>query len=454
MTNINDSDDVFKCIVNKNKNDFEFDIIFNDKSNFEDEMISHFNERNLNREIIDDVSPVMSYLLYDIAVNKKFYSNEKIKEINTISFYKEKAKLWCDNKKDKKEKEDKNIWEKMIILQWIEEDKKIDEIKKEIQNQIEKYYVKKAEDEQELRNKQEKEMQEANIKQLPLDVIVNKHIIELNTFNNEHKALFIDLVDRLKSFYEETIEKAYQEYKDKYKSSTVLEKVLPFNKEEKDELTSELFYYNILVGRQSSIEIFLYQVKDLIYNDLKREFKHNIEHNIDSNINTVYDMAKKTYTFSSNLTAMLNFFTYNTIENKIQFLFDNFSSGNILNEVIFDNIVKVFDIIEGKIRNGNSPNQYDIITTKHSNQSGFDILFNVYLNDFSIKEEDMKTSLYNTLYSCNAFKISTLIIPLEKILERFYNVNKFSEFKVFILHIKSFINLIREVYERLCSIGM
>ena len=151
---------------------------------------------------------------------------------------------------------------------------------------------------------------------------------------------------------------------------------------------------------------------------------------------------------------MLNFFTYNTIENKIQFLFDNFSSGDILNEVIFDNIVKVFDTIEGKIRNGNPPTKYDIITTKHSNLSGFDILFNVYLNDFSIEEEDMKTSLYNTLYSCNAYKISTLIIPLEKILERFYNVNKFSEFKVFILHIKSFINIISEVYERLCSMGM
>ena len=448
MTNKNDSDDLFKCIVNKNKNYFEFDIIFNHKSNFEDEMISHFSERNLNREIIDEVAPVMSYLLYDIAVNKKFYSDEKIKEINTISFYKEKAKWWCDNKKEKKDKEDKNIWEKMLILQWIEEDKKIDEIKKEIQNQIDKYYVKKAEDEQELRNKQEKEMQEANIKQLPLDVIVNKHIIELNTFNNEHKALFIDLIERLKSLYTETIEKSYQLYKDRYNTSTVVRAI---NKEEKkDELTSELFYYNILVGRQSSIEIFLYQVKDLLYNDLKREFIHNI----DSNINTVYDIANKTYTYSSNLTAMLNFFTYNTIENKIQFLFDNFSSGDILNEVIFDNTVKVFDTIEGKIRNGNPPTKYDIITTKHSNLSGFDILFNVYLNDFSIEEEDMKTSLYNTLYSCNAYKISTLIIPLEKILERFYNVNKFSEFKVFILHIKSFINIISEVYERLCSMGM
>ena len=416
MTNKNDSDDLFKCIVNKNKNYFEFDIIFNHKSNFEDEMISHFSERNLNREIIDEVAPVMSYLLYDIAVNKKFYSDEKIKEINTISFYKEKAKWWCDNKKEKKDKEDKNIWEKMLILQWIEENKKIDEIKKEIQNQIDKYYVKKAEDEQELRNKQEKEMQEANIKQLPLDVIVNKHIIELNTFNNEHKALFIDLIERLKPLYTETIEKSYQLYKDRYNTSTVVRAI---NKEEKkDELTSELFYYNILVGRQSSIEIFLYQVKDLLYNDLKREFIHNI----DSNINTVYDIANKTYTYSSNLTAMLNFFTYNTIE--------------------------------GKIRNGNPPTKYDIITTKHSNLSGFDILFNVYLNDFSIEEEDMKTSLYNTLYSCNAYKISTLIIPLEKILERFYNVNKFSEFKVFILHIKSFINIISEVYERLCSMGM
>ena len=47
MTNKNDSDDLFKCIVNKNKNYFECDIIFNHKSNFEDEMISHLKDNGL-----------------------------------------------------------------------------------------------------------------------------------------------------------------------------------------------------------------------------------------------------------------------------------------------------------------------------------------------------------------------------------------------------------------------
>ena len=67
-------------------------------------------------------------------------------------------------------------------------------------------------EDEELRSKQEKEMQEANLKRLQLDLIVNRHIDEINKFNYHSENKLIKFIALKKDVNLQNIENIFQEF--------------------------------------------------------------------------------------------------------------------------------------------------------------------------------------------------------------------------------------------------
>lgn len=351
----------------------------------------------------------------------------------------------------------KNIFEKIIELEMMEKGEEIRNYERELFYQIDNFYKIKSKNEQILRNNQEQEMQSANLNNLPLDAIVNHHISQLSSFSSEYKQKFIEMIVVLSHNYAEKINQIYKNCNEIIHLSDYC-----INHNEKEEKTknensfqsAELFFINFSFQNivQSSVSISIYQVEDLLDNDLANLInKNQIKLG-----NSVYDEYKCSKGYGKKLTAMLNYFSYNNNENKMTFLFDKFLSANTLaKEFLFENINSIFNNIESSITIGKQPKEYDIICSKHWNPFFMDLLLNVYINSFSAFTEDIiNESIGNIIYYCNIHKISNLIIPLEIILDKGLKINKFSEFKTFIHYVKNLISLIKNVYNTLSSLGM
>jgi len=77
-------------------------------------------------------------------------------------------------------------------------------------------------EDEELRIKQEKEMQEANLKRLQLDLIVNRHINEINKFNRQSEEKLIKLISVKRDSYLQNVESIFQEFFENIKSSDLI----------------------------------------------------------------------------------------------------------------------------------------------------------------------------------------------------------------------------------------
>ena len=317
----------------------------------------------------------------------------------------------------------------------------------EILLQIDNFYKIQSKNEQILRSKQEQEMQTANLNNLPLDAIVNQHISQLCSFSSEYKQKFIEMSIILSHNFTEKIEQIYKNCKEIIHLSDYCIINNSFQ-------SIELFFINFSFQNlvQSSISITIYQVEDLLENDLP----NLINKNQNKGGNSLYDEYKYSKGYGNKITALLNYFSYNTNENKMTFLFDKFLSSNaLIKEVLFENINSIFNKIESTIISGKQLEEYDIICSKHWNPLLMDLLLNVYINSFSTFTENIiNESIGNIIYFCNIHTISHLIIPLEIILDKAFKINKFSEFKIFIKSVKNLISLIKNIYNTLSSLGM
>lgn len=77
-------------------------------------------------------------------------------------------------------------------------------------------------EDEDLRIKQEKEMQEANLKKLQLDLIVNRHIDEINKLNKQSEEKLIKLISIKRDVYLQNLENIFQDFFENIKSSDLI----------------------------------------------------------------------------------------------------------------------------------------------------------------------------------------------------------------------------------------
>lgn len=454
MEKLNYHEGIYKIINNTSKK-IEYDFLCSNQ-NFEQELISFFTKNQLPLSTIDEVLPLMNYLFYQVKLNKKFYNKNDIDQIIDSSFNFVKN-FQNESMITKVQTSPKNIFEKIIELEMMNKSEEIRNYEHEILLQIDNFYKIQSKNEQILRSKQEQEMQSANLNNLPLDAIVNQHISQLCSFSSEYKQKFIEMIIILSHNFAEKIEQIYNNCNE----IIHLSDYCIINNEREEKVTKEnsfqsieLFFINFSFQNlvQSSISITIYQVEDLLENDLP----NLINKNQNKEGNSLFDEYKYSKGYGNKITAMLNYFSYNTNENKMTFLFDKFLSANaLIKEVLFENINSIFNKIESTIISGKKLEEYDIICSKHWNPLLMDLLLNVYINSFSTFTENIiNESIGNIIYFCNIHRISHLIIPLEIILDKAYKINKFSEFKIFIKSVKNLMSLIKNIYNTLSSLGM
>ena len=207
----------FKIIVNLNdKNNLCLEETVSENEDYEKYLVNKFTEEKISLNIYEEILPLIKELEINILKNKKFYSNEKEKEnLLYISFYEEILKNWLQYDKKNKElklekklEENVNLWEKILILKTINNDKiknKINSYKENIIN----LFQEKEKEELKLRSKQEEEMRYANLNNINLDNIVNNHIFQLNKFNLDYKE---KLIEKLKENSNNFIKFINQDY--------------------------------------------------------------------------------------------------------------------------------------------------------------------------------------------------------------------------------------------------
>ena len=262
----------------------------------------------------------------------------------------------------------------------------------------------------ELRNKQEREMQEANLKNLQLDLIVNRHINEINKFSKDYQINLIELLDSIRDNFVKSIETSYQEFFENIDSHNLI-----YNSENKliqlsikrDNLSSlteksgeisSPFYKEIVkfgIFNRFRLNLYFYNLKD--YTD--SNFKNHLHRNNENEDNTLNDIYKLDQSFGEHNIALLNFFTYDKGEERIIHLIDSLNSYNnkVHSELFFESFLKFFNKIEKHLQKEVYPFNNDIFVTKHSNFI-YDIILNIYKQDES-QPEDLNTSN-------NCFKIS------------------------------------------------
>jgi len=110
----------------------------------------------------------------------------------------------------------------LVLLSHYNYQKRFIDLVKSFEQDIEDLaYLRKKEDE-ELRIKQEKEMQEANLKRLQLDLIVNRHIEEINKFNCQSEEKLIKLISLKRDNYLQNLENIFQEFYENIKSTDLI----------------------------------------------------------------------------------------------------------------------------------------------------------------------------------------------------------------------------------------
>ena len=458
--------------LNNNKNlILEEEIIENE--NYNNNLESIFLKDKIPLFILDEISPLIEEMIINKNKNKNFYNTEKEKEeLNYISFYDEILKNWIEyDKKNKELKNEKKLeenvkqWEKLLILKKINNDKIQNKIKLYKEN-INNLFKERENEELKLRTQQEEEMRYANINNIPLDNIVNNHIFQLNKFNNDFKEKLIEkLNDNLNDFNKfinidydallHIIDKSY------FDNDTKRIYTLKFLKVEKKNIKNEkeqiyffknFYYFNQgnSFKNQIKINFDIYLVNDLLYNDMKKILLLKEENKVN-----LYETLRKNYTFGDKIISFLNFFTFNQNENKLIHLNENLFKGEIINEIYFENIIKKFNLIEKDIINNNKiPKKNYITITKHSNLNSFDLIIHCFIEKFSkITDEEIINSFIKIINICNQYKIDFLIIPLEKILESFNHINKYSDFNNLINGIKKVYDNIKKAIQQILNDG-
>jgi hypothetical protein len=415
-------------------------------------------------------------------------------------------------------------WQKLVLIKFYDQSEKLLEFRKCFRENFENFLKKKESEENELRSKQEKEMQEANLKNLQLELIVNRHISELNKFSREYKEKYTLFKIEWKDNYLRTIEDSFQNFFESLDQASIIynrdnkivqikfnplvqKNSLSFNnsfldktdkksgKSVKSTKSNELkkadsktnfsvnlsaikdknliFHQRINFGLFNKNRLNLYTIKvndhiennikqiysELIFKDLKNKFgaalnSNNMINNVinstqnDSEEMSINDILRYSDTFGENILAMMNFFTYDKAEMKIVHLLESLdqnvnvtSLSQFENELFFDNFMKTFNILEEKCSKGILPSEFDFFITNHEGIQSFDILINIFVSKEKLNEDDLlsgKNYFYHIIlvfkiiiYFVNIYKINILILPLEKIIDKFFKINRFSDFKNF-----------------------
>jgi hypothetical protein len=297
-----------------------------------------------------------------------------------------------------------------------------------------KFLTQKNSNEEDLRLKQEREMRDANTKRLQLDLIVNRHIGELNKFTKDYEDKMIDFICNFRDNFLKTIEQSYQEFFENidtnlliYNSDNKLIQLKLKKNEGKNMLSSQdlnsdnksvrsaksekrdngiFFNFKITLGIfvRNKLHLYFIGVKDLIENDLKITFKNYHQHMhsslpIGSKINenesdfTLNDIFKSSDNFGELVYAMVNFFSFDPVELKVNHLLDylNQKESKLQNELFFESFGKFFTKIENQCSKGLLPYEFDIFITKHTAVQSFDILINIFLRNNEFSEQEVST---------------------------------------------------------------
>lgn len=327
-------------------------------------------------------------------------------------------------------------WQKFAIIKFFKKFDQILEFEKTVANNYNQLLIQKEKDENELRSKQEKEMQEANIKNLQLDLIVNRHIGELDKFLKEYEGKIINFKHNCRENFLKVIEQSFQQFIENidpgliiYNSDNKLiqiknkavggsttidnsdtKSVKSTKSDKKNSVslpnTDDVFFthkINFGIFNKNRLNFYFFKVNDYIDNDLKIKFAqyyrtiHLIQANskvsTDNEDVTLNDILKSSDNFGENVFAMINFFTFNKTEAKIVHMFDSLKdvTNKIQNELFYDTIAKFFTKIENQCKKGNLPYEFDIFTTKHTALQSFDVLFNIFLKKETHSEFDLNT---------------------------------------------------------------
>jgi len=426
-------------------------------------------------------------------------------------------------------------WQKLVIIKFYNQSDKLKEFRKSFIENFENFLKRKQSDENVLRSKQEKEMQEANLKNLQLELIVNRHITELNKFSREYKEKYTVFKNEWKDNYLKTIEDSFQNFFENLDQASIIynkdnkivhikfnplvqKNSLSFNnslldvtdrksvKSVKSTKSNELkkadsktnfsvnlsdikdknliFHQRINFGLFNKNKLNLYTVKvndhiennikqiysEFIFKDLKNKFgavsnTNNMNNNVINSTNdteemSINDILRYSDTFGENILAMMNFFTYDKAEAKIVHLFESLnqnvnvtSQSQFENELFFNNFIKTFNILEDKCSKGILPSEFDFFITNHEGLQSLDVLINIFVSKDKLNEDDLLSGKNYSyfiiivfkiiIYFLNIYKINILIIPLEKIIDKFFKINRFSDFKNFSRCKKIIINQIK-----------
>ncbi len=122
----------------------------------------------------------------------------------------------------------------------------------------------------------------------------------------------------------------------------------------------------------------------------------------DENI-PIDEIYKKSDIFGENVFAMVNFFTYNKEEKKIDHFIDGLNFVDLIvndnngfqKEYYFENFSRFFKKIENYCNKGEIPHEFDIFTTKHTNSKSFDVLINIFTQKERLNESDLESCIIN-----------------------------------------------------------
>lgn len=286
-----------------------------------------------------------------------------------------------------------NDWKKLVLLKHFNKDEELIQFENKVISNIELYEKQKNEEEMILSSIQEKEMMEVNMNDKPIDLIANEHLNQLRQFKYNSRRELAELLLNAHDSYIILINKLFSLYKhicDPNDTSILNE--ANFKKGNSSSLDNHLlFNHKLSFGSyiRQTINMSVYSVPDLIQNSLKAVLsKEKLV-----NSTTLNDIFKSSNAFGCNLHAILNFFTYDFNEKGMSYLLNSSKIINktVSNELFFESNANTFLQLENIIiQTEKAPNDYDIITTKHSNTNSYDLMLNVYLSNFrKITEDDL-----------------------------------------------------------------
>jgi hypothetical protein len=249
-----------------------------------------------------------------------------------------------------------------------------------------------------LRDKQEKEMQEANIKQIKLDIIVNRHISELEKFKNDNIEKKMEVIDTYRDIYLKTIDKCFNDFIESvdpnlfiYNTENKLIQIKFKGTEDSTKVSDasvKSFFHEqkITFGlfNRYKLNVQFYNSKDHLNNDIGVTSVFKGDTTDDYTINEIYQHDS---IYGESICALLNIFKYDNSE--IRHLIDGLNSISET-ELIFDNFTKFFMKVEKSFVKDIKPHDNDIFITKHSNVS-FDVIVNAYNKGDTYDEEQFNT---------------------------------------------------------------